>query len=315
MPAPALAANAVLTLNEAKRYLGIEEGDPSRDAEVTEAVNEASQVAEDFCGTCLRQKAFTSEQHDGSGDYDLWLDNAPVASISAITEETIAVVSTQYALYASRGKVRRTDGYWGSVVGSVLVSYVAGHAFYDSADYDPWLLPGDFTAWVSGTVYALGDRRTGKAAGAFTGYVFQATTAHTAADLTEPGVGANWATVWTQVNDYAVGALVTGKAAGAFTDHVWQCLVANTSAVASEPGVGASYATYWVQVADCGVGLIPAAVKAAVKELVGLILRSPETTGVKSEGEDGMSITYDPDALPATVRGKLAPYRLIRMGV
>lgn len=257
MPAPALAANALLSLDEAKRYLGMDSGDPSLDSEVIDAINEASSVAEGWCGSALRQRTFTAEQHDGPGGYDLWLDNAPVASIASITEDTVAVGSTQYVFYASRGKVRRTDGEWGTTVGAVLCTYVAGFAAYDATVE---------SAWVSGTVYAL-------------------------------------------------GALVSGKAAGLYTHRVYQCLSDHTAASGDEPGVGATWATKWVQVADCSVGTIPAALKSACKGLVELILRGRETVGVKAEGEDGMRIEYDPSALPATVRQKLAPYKLIRLGV
>jgi hypothetical protein len=121
---------------------------------------------------------------------------------------------------------------------------------------------------------------------------------------------------WVSGTAYALGALVTGKAAGLYTLRVYQALAAHTAASGDEPGVGASWVTKWAMVGDCALnGAVPNGLKRAVKELCGWLLRSEEHTGVKSEGEDGMSISYEGVAVPVTIGQKFAPYRLIRLGV
>jgi microcystin-dependent protein len=103
--------------------------------------------------------------------------------------------------------------------------------------------------WALATIYILNDL---VASG---GSVYRCTSGHTSAALTQPGVGANWATVWsiyqnpsllprgawTTATVYQAGDVVTQGAAAylAFASH--------TSAALTQPGIGANWATVWQQ--------------------------------------------------------------------
>jgi hypothetical protein len=51
-------------------------------------------------------------------------------------------------------------------------------------------------SWVTSTSYVVGDKRLGKAAGAFVTATYLCIAGHTSGASTEPGVGADWETVW-----------------------------------------------------------------------------------------------------------------------
>ncbi len=72
--------------------------------------------------------------------------------------------------------------------------------------YTDYINGVDFTGktnWVVTTAYVIGDVRTGKAAGAYVKIVYTCSSNHTSGASTEPGVGADWATVWTLTADGA----------------------------------------------------------------------------------------------------------------
>jgi len=192
---PTLAGNALLTINEAMRALGLNENDPSGETLLTEQINRVSRLAESYCHTVLRQQTVTRTL-DGPGGRSLWLPDIPVVRVISLTNDGTAVASTDYRIVPALGKLWITGdgtlGAWDTEPANIVATYVAGYGFYDAADV---------TAWVTATAYVVGDQRTGEAAGDYTQRVYECTSAHTSGATTEPGVGADWATKWEEVSD------------------------------------------------------------------------------------------------------------------
>lgn len=201
MPVPILARNALLTLNEARRALGFNEGDPSGETLLIEQINRASRLAESYCCTVLRQQTVTRTL-DGPGGRVLWLPDIPIVRITSLTNDDTAVTSTDYRIVPALGKLWLTGdgtlGAWDSEPANIVATYVAGYGIYNAAD---------FTAWVTATAYVVGDLRAGKAAGSYTQRVYECTVGHTSGATTEPGVGVDWATVWEEASDSSQGAM------------------------------------------------------------------------------------------------------------
>lgn len=75
------------------------------------------------------------------------------------------------------------------------------------------------------------------------GTYYVATASHTSGSLTQPGIGANWATVWQAVT-YVTGEAVNNNG----TTYI--STVDHTATTASEPGVGANWQDYWMPLVD-----------------------------------------------------------------
>ena len=100
--------------------------------------------------------------------------------------------------------------------------------------------------WTTSTQYYTGDLVDSGASS------YKCILSHTSASITEPGVGANWATYWEVVTpedpwvtgtSYAIGDAVYG------TDgNYYRCTAAHTSGSTTRPVTGASYSSYWVAI-------------------------------------------------------------------
>jgi hypothetical protein len=101
-------------------------------------------------------------------------------------------------------------------------------------------------SWATATAYKAGDIIQGT--GATVGRIYTCIADHTSAALTQPGVGANSATVWTQIaTGYAVGDRVLGLTAP-YEGQIFTCHTAHGSATADavdEPGAGSAWESYW----------------------------------------------------------------------
>jgi hypothetical protein len=101
-------------------------------------------------------------------------------------------------------------------------------------------------SWVTATAYKAGDIIQGT--GATAGRIYTCIADHTSAALTQPGVGANSATVWTQIaTGYVVGDRVLGLTAP-YEGQIFTCHTAHGGATADavdEPGAGSSWESYW----------------------------------------------------------------------
>lgn len=144
-------ANAVdvLTLNEAKQALRVNDSDTTNAALLAATITAVSQALDEVAGPIMT-RTITSERHDG-GDYEITLNHFPVYSVSSVTEyngsasetlteETAGTIPTNgYLLAPYQGlqatncygpTITRRSGGWDYPFPSgrrnVAVTYVAG---------------------------------------------------------------------------------------------------------------------------------------------------------------------------------------------
>lgn len=126
----AVAANSWITLAQFKAYAAITTTDTDRDSSIEPIIDGVSAFLTKLLGREVAKTTYTSEYLDGSGDVDLLLPHYPVVSISALTEDDIALtegLTGDYLLYAAQGRLQRANGIWTSYPKAVKLTYVAGY--------------------------------------------------------------------------------------------------------------------------------------------------------------------------------------------
>lgn len=128
----------ILTLVEGKSALNIPSTDNQYDTELAQVITAASRIVDDVAGPVV-QRTITNEPHNGGAVF-VALDNAPVVSVTSVTEYTGSSSSVLTAettpglagagyLLADDVLWRRSSGYdrwWATGRANVLVTYVAG---------------------------------------------------------------------------------------------------------------------------------------------------------------------------------------------
>lgn len=123
----ALKSNAIVTLLEAKAYIGIEPSDTSEDGFLENAINFVSQFIEEYCGRPIKAKEIT-EFLDG-GQKAVVLKAYPIVSVGGVWEDAERVFGGDTAVeffYDPAGIVYREDGHFIDGRGVVKVIYTAG---------------------------------------------------------------------------------------------------------------------------------------------------------------------------------------------
>ena len=80
----ALNANALTSLAALKLRLGIDNTDTSNDDELTNYINEVSELVQSNLRRNLKAQDYTNELYQGNDEQDLLLDNYPINSIAQI---------------------------------------------------------------------------------------------------------------------------------------------------------------------------------------------------------------------------------------
>jgi hypothetical protein len=144
------AANAMVTLDEVKRFLALTGTD--MDEFLQEAINDWSGAIEDRCNRRILSASYEDEIHDG-GKIALIPRNIPVTAISGIEVDGTALTSDEYSIDREGASIRMKSGLaFAGGPGSILLSYTGG---YESA-------PGDLRLAVKklvGLEYYLGPGR------------------------------------------------------------------------------------------------------------------------------------------------------------
>ena len=112
------------TLTAVKAYLEVTGTDD--DALLTDLVARASDAIVAYCGRAFAAADY-DECHDGDGSDIVLLDQRPVISVSALSEDDDAVEADDFVVYPELGIVRLKSGVFGRGVRNVRVSYRAGH--------------------------------------------------------------------------------------------------------------------------------------------------------------------------------------------
>lgn len=128
-----MATTDIVTLTEATDYLSGQRMDSS--PLLATWISAATSAIEDRVGPVVN-RTITSEAYDGGGPFVL-LRSYPVASVTTVTEDGAGLISAQWLLYPTTGKLcRRTAGtpdVFAPGERNIAVTYVAGRAASTSA--------------------------------------------------------------------------------------------------------------------------------------------------------------------------------------
>ncbi|WP_018130709.1 head-tail connector protein [Effusibacillus pohliae] len=121
----ALGPYALLTLVEAKDYLKIEPADTTEDALLERLIDRASSMLERKYGRPLKERAFTDDVYNGSGDPYLVLRTYPV-TVTEVKIDDVPILSTDYVVQLENGILVRR-GIWPEGIGNIKVSFTGGY--------------------------------------------------------------------------------------------------------------------------------------------------------------------------------------------
>ena len=135
--AVALNSNALITLAELDTFLQITIGNSDYSNTL---INFASDFIEKYCNRILNDATYTSEVYDGNGEFELYLKNVPINSVSAIhnwdTYNNTSVYEytehTEYMIYKVEGFIYLRGG-WTRGRRNFQITYNDG---YETIPYD-----------------------------------------------------------------------------------------------------------------------------------------------------------------------------------
>jgi hypothetical protein len=125
-----LGANALVTWDEVTAVLKPPDGDV---AAVEAIVDGVSEYFNSRTHRVLKTAVYTALYLDGNGSQILWLPNAPVTvpitslALGSPTPLSL-VVTTDYYLDSTRGRLLKVSGVWTLGVHNILITYTAGYA-------------------------------------------------------------------------------------------------------------------------------------------------------------------------------------------
>lgn len=125
-----VAAASWITLAQFKTYAGMVSADATRDASIEPIIDGVSSALCQFLGREIAKTTYTNEYMDGPEGAELLIPNYPIVSISAITEDDVALtegVDYDYILYSKEGRLHRVDGSWVNLPKAIKLTYVAGY--------------------------------------------------------------------------------------------------------------------------------------------------------------------------------------------
>lgn len=113
----------LVSLDAVKKHLNIPLTTTTHDDELRDAIASVTDVIEDIVGVVIK-RSFT-ETYSGRGDRAVLLRWRPVVSVTSVTENGVAVASSDYSVTSS-GVLTRATGRWARGVDNVAVTHVAG---------------------------------------------------------------------------------------------------------------------------------------------------------------------------------------------
>lgn len=154
----ALKANALLSLADLKLALLDDTTKTDFDNLFEMFIDQLSAVADKLTGRNLAAQTYSNELHDGNDKRRLYLDNYPINSVSALTEDDDSLTEgadEDFIIYGSAGYLRRMDANWSAAdFQNIDVSYNAGYVAisvmnFDSGSEEPVI--GDTLTSTSGS--------------------------------------------------------------------------------------------------------------------------------------------------------------------
>ncbi len=125
-----LAANALVTEQEAREFLWTDNAEASHDASeldnMRRLINMVSDAIEKWTGRYFINHGDIVEYHDG-GHEEIYLRHYPVVGTPAVEENGSALDASNWDLYPDMGLLARKSGVWYTGRHKVKVSYTAGY--------------------------------------------------------------------------------------------------------------------------------------------------------------------------------------------
>jgi len=136
-----MSANDLVLWETAQTFLGIPDGEDNQ-VIVEHLITAASLYANNYCSRKLARRTYSGETedevYDGTGSRFLYLEQFPVASITAIYQDIsrawaadTEITSTSYTFYPERGKIV-FDNYLFAGARTIKVGYVGGYVTIDT---------------------------------------------------------------------------------------------------------------------------------------------------------------------------------------
>jgi uncharacterized phiE125 gp8 family phage protein len=126
---------ALISLQEAKEYLGIDNATTTQDAILSALLNGIGEWVSKFLGRNLVQATYT-EYYDGDGADELMLKNVPIVSVTSVYVDALRafgsdtlIASSNYIVKKAVGilKAWQLFGFWTHGDANIKVTYVAGY--------------------------------------------------------------------------------------------------------------------------------------------------------------------------------------------
>lgn len=117
-------ADDLITADDLKTWLGMQgTGD---DAIIQEL---ASAASDDFKHACSQKFVLAdyTEQLDGKGRPEIFLSEAPLVSVTSVTDGGVLIAPSDYVFYAKPPRIRLKSGRFSSSPQGVVVAYSAGY--------------------------------------------------------------------------------------------------------------------------------------------------------------------------------------------
>jgi len=134
----ALEDNALVNLSDLKVYLKLT-GDTSFDTLLEILINHISKTFDKIVKYNLAEQTYANQLYDGNDNRRLYLKHYPINSVSAITENSIALTegaTKNFIIYKNEGYLWRVGGNWDEGNQNIDVSYKAGFVAISRMNFD-----------------------------------------------------------------------------------------------------------------------------------------------------------------------------------
>ncbi len=116
-------AEMFCSINDVNDFLQVEVDEPS----AMRAIAEATAAIKAYCNQQIELVTNDAVTLDGPGGQWLFLPELPVVTVSSVTEDGTALLSTDYTL-TRYGVLQRNGGVWSKSVAGIVVVYTHGYA-------------------------------------------------------------------------------------------------------------------------------------------------------------------------------------------
>lgn len=152
---PSVAADTIITLQEMLDFINIPSGQQSSRIKdlLVDLIDEYSDEMEQYLGVTMINSTYT-ESYDGDGSNTLFLKHYPIASVTSLTVDSVALTeNTDFFVYGEEGYIKLDDDTFDADdPQNVDIVYVAGHGA--ARANIPNVLKNALKTWVARVVKA-----------------------------------------------------------------------------------------------------------------------------------------------------------------